>query len=209
MPPARSESIDIAAGAPTRVRIVVPRGGIVAGHVYDERHHPVAGVDLRFDAVSSVVGSSAQTKTDESGAFVLDGAPAGPFTLRAQKDGFRMQLLSGLRVESKATLTQDVTLAVLDGGGGFEFVGIGATLGHSRDGITLGSVLPGEAADRAGLRQGDRIRRIDGEETDAMSVSDALQRLRGTVGTSVGVSVMRPSTGENIDLVVVRSLIVR
>jgi len=36
-----------------------------------------------------------------------------------------------------------------------------------------------------------------------------VQRLRGTAGTTVGVSVDRPATGERIDVVMVRATIVR
>ena len=58
-------------------------------------------------------------------------------------------------------------------------------------------------------RAGDRVVRIDGEGTDGMSLSDAIQRLRGEEGTSVGVSVERPKTGETVDVMIVRAAIVR
>jgi C-terminal processing protease CtpA/Prc len=40
-------------------------------------------------------------------------------------------------------------------------------------------------------------------------MADALQRLRGEPGTSVGVSVLRPETGETVELTIVRGTIVR
>lgn len=209
-PPTRSDPIDVAAGVATRgVRIVLPQGGSVTGRVFDERHNLLAGVDLHFDAVSSVLDSSASAKTDESGQYRIDGAPAGPFTLRVQKDGFRMRMISGLCVGTRGTLTQDIVLTALDGGGSFEFGGVGASLTQHPEGIALGQVFPGDPADRAGLRPGDRILRIDGDETDGMSMADVLQRLRGQAGTNVGVSVLRPDTGETLDVTVVRAAIVR
>ena len=63
----------------------------------------------------------------------------------------------------------------------------------------------GDPAERAGLRAGDRILGIDGESTDGMSLADALQRLRGEAGTSVGVSVRRPKTGETVDVMIERA----
>jgi hypothetical protein len=210
MAPTRSDSIEVAGGATTRgVRIVLSRGGSVIGHVYDDRHAPLRGVDLRFDAVSSALDSSVNAKTDDTGQYRLDGAPAGPFTLRVQKDGFRLHLLSGLRVDAHGTLTQDVTLTSFDGGEGLEFGGIGANLAQTRDGISLGAVFTGDPAERAGLRAGDRVVRVDGEETAGMSVADVLQRLRGEAGTTVGVSVLRPGTGETLDVIIVRAAIVR
>jgi hypothetical protein len=205
---ARSGVVEVVAAAPTRgVRIVVGVGGTVTGRVFDERHAPIAGVDLRFDAVSSVLDSSAATRTDESGQYRLEGAPAGPFTLRVQREGFRVRLVTGLRVEATGVLRQDVTLAAFDGGPGLELGGIGATLEPRRGGVALHDVFPGDPAQRAGLRAGDRVLRIDGESTDDMSLADVLQRLRGEDGTSVGVTVQRPETGETRDVLITRGRI--
>jgi hypothetical protein len=191
LPPARSEAIDVRGGAATRgVRIALLRGGIVTGHVFDEHHAPLAGADLHFDAVSSVANSSASALTDATGVF-------------------RMKLVSGLRVDSGATLQHDVTLVTLDGGAGLELGGVGATLEARGGGITLRDVFPGDPAGLAGLRAGDRILRIDGETTQGMSMADVLQRLRGEPGTSVGVSAQRPETGETVELTIVRGTIVR
>ncbi len=207
-PPTRSEPIDVRGGAVTSgVRIVLAAGGVVAGHVYDDHHAPLAGVALHFDQVSTVVNSSSTATSDETGAYRLEGAPSGPFTVLARKDGFRVRMLSGLRVQSGATLQQDVTLTPAGGGASFELGGIGASLAARADGIVFVSTFPGDPADRAGLRGGDRIVRIDGEDTAGMSVADALQRLRGEVGTSVGVTVKRADSDDPIDVVIVRAMI--
>jgi hypothetical protein len=207
-PPTRSDPVDVRGGAVTSgVRIVLAPGGTVMGHVYDDRHAPIAGAKLAFDHVSNVVESSASATTDGAGAYRLEGAPAGPFTLSAQKDGFRLRMLSGLRVDSGGTLTQDVTLTSADGGASFELGGIGAGLGSRVDGLVFTSIFPGDPADKAGLRSGDHILRIDGEDTAGMSLADALQRLRGEVGTSVGVSVRSHGTGDTVDVVIVRATI--
>jgi hypothetical protein len=206
-PPARSDPIDVRASAVTDgVRIVIAAGGVVVGRVVDDRRAPVAGADLRFDLVSAVAGTDASAKTDDSGRYRLEGAPRGPFTLRAQKDGFRVKLVSGLFVESGRTLTQDVVMNAFDGGPGTEFGGIGANLQVSGNAIVFAGVFPGEPAERAGVRQGDRLVRIDGEDTAGLSHVDAIQRLRGEPGTSVGVSVQRG--GAVLDLVIVRASIV-
>jgi hypothetical protein len=206
---ARSDSIEVASGATTSgVRIVLVHGGTVTGHVYDDHHAPVAGVDLRFDAVSSTLDSKSSAKSDDSGLYRLEAAPVGPFTLRVEREGFRTRLISGLRVDSHGTLTQDITLSSSDGGPGLELGGIGATLQPSPDGIRFANVFPGDPADRAGLRAGDRVVTIDGDGADGMSLADVLQRLRGQAGTSVGISVRRDSTGESLDVVVVRAIVV-
>jgi hypothetical protein len=208
-PSSRSAPIEVVAGVVTNgVRIVLARGGTVTGRVTDDRHAALGGVDLAFDAVSNVADNRSAAHTDDSGQYRLEGAPAGPFTLRAHKNGYRMRLVSGLRVDSGATLRQDVVLVAIDGGPGLELGGVGAALRQTDDGITLAEVFPGDPAGRAGLRAGDRILRIDGEPTQGMSMSDALQRLRGEAGTSVGVSAQRPDTGETVELTIVRGTIV-
>jgi hypothetical protein len=207
-PPARSSPIAVTAGAVAHARIVLSQGGTVVGHVYDQRRAPLSEVAMGFDTVSSVVGSSASAKTDASGQYRLDGAPSGtPFTLRAQKDGFRVRLVSGLHVDPRATVTQDLVLTAFDGGPGLELGGIGANVVGSPDGIAFGAIYPGDPADRAGLKAGDRVVRVDGEDTDHMSVADAIQRLRGEVGTTVGVSVAR-ANGESVDVFITRAAIV-
>jgi hypothetical protein len=207
-PPARSDPIAVTAGATAHARIVLAQGGTVVGRVTDERRAPLADVTMTFDTVSSVVGSTASAKTDASGQYRLDGAPSGtPFTLRAQKDGFRVHLISALRVDPRGTLTQNVVLTSFDGGPGLELGGIGANVVGSPDGIAFGAIYPGDPADRAGLKAGDRVTRVDGEDTDHMSVADAIQRLRGEVGTTVGVSVAR-ANGETLDVFITRGTIV-
>ncbi len=207
-PPARSDPVEVRAGAVTSgVRIVLGAGGTITGHVFDDRHAPVAGARLIFDRVSNIVEGNASATTDDRGAYRLEGAPDGPFTLLTQKEGFRVRMISGLRVSSGGTLAQDVVLTPADGGASFELGGIGAGLAARADGIVFTSMFPGDPADRAGLRPGDRIVRIDGEDTAGMSVTDALQRLRGEVGTSVGVSVRREGSDEAVDVVIVRATI--
>ena len=110
---------------------------------------------------------------------------------------------------ARGTLAQDVILNAADGGAGLEFAGIGANLMPTPEGLTLSAVGAGDPAERAGLRAGDRILAIDAETTDGMSLADALQRLRGEAGTSVGVSVHRPKTGETVDVTIERAAIVR
>jgi hypothetical protein len=206
-PPTHSDSIEVRGGTTTTgVRIVLLQGGSVVGHVLDDHGAPLQGAELHFDLVSAVVDDGAGVTTGDTGAYRLDGAPAGPFTLRVQKQGFRTKLVPGLRVDSGQTLTQDVTLFATNGGAGMELAGIGAGLGQNSDGIFVAQVFGGDPADRAGLRSGDHIVSIDGEDASSMSVADAVQRLRGPVGTNVGMSIRRG--GQTIDVVIERAAIV-
>jgi len=214
-PPTRSEPVDVTAGVTTSgVRITVAAGGIVLGHVYDDKHAPVGGASISFDQVSSTVPSSAHADTDDKGAYRIEGAPAGPFTLRVEKQSFRLRFVAGLSVASGASLTEDVTLSAANEAGSMELGGIGATLDQSREGVVLRGVFPGDPADKAGLKAGDLVQRIDGESTESMSLADVLQRLRGEAGTTVGISVKRKNeetpggATQTISVIVVRAVVV-
>ena len=54
-----------------------------------------------------------------------------------------------------------------------------------------------------------RSERLVGRFNGPDLIADALQRLRGEAGTSVGVSVQRPKTGESVDVLIERATIVR
>lgn len=209
--PTKSSPIDVAAGSLTdNVRIVLPRGGTIEGQVLDEAtKQPVAGATVAFDASASAGVDKARATTGADGRYRLEGAPIGPFSLRVEHEGYRTRLLGGLRVEPKRTLEQDTTLTATDGGAGMEFGGIGASLSQTRQGITISATFPGDPAERAGLVRGDRIRRIDNESAEGMSVSDAVQRLRGAVGSAVKITVERGSQNEALEVSVVRAAIVR
>jgi hypothetical protein len=209
--PTKSSPIEVVAGAVTDgVRIVLPRGGAVEGQVLDEAtKQPIANATVAFDATASAGVDKAKTTTGADGRYRLEGAPIGPFSLRIEHDGYRTRLLGGLRVEPKRTLEQDTSLTATDGGAGMEFGGIGASLSQTRQGITISSTFPGDPAERAGLVRGDRLRRIDSESVEGMSVSDAVQRLRGAVGSTVKITVERGSQNESLEVSVVRAAIVR
>jgi protocatechuate 3,4-dioxygenase beta subunit len=202
-PPARSDHIVVKSGAVTdNVKIVILKGGIVEGRVLDEQHQPLADVELRFDSISAVSKGDAFAKTDASGHYRLESAPAGPLTVGAQKEGYKHKLVSVAPVLSGNTTIKDITLTK---GTGFELSGIGANVGPAGNGIAFAGILPGDPAELAGLRPGDRIVRIDGEEIAGFSIEDAIQRLRGDPGTVVGITVERD--GATMELTITRATV--
>jgi len=70
------------------------------------------------------------------------------------------------------------------------FGGIGAELGY-KDGIVVVAPLKGNPAEKAGLRAGDRIIRIDGESTADMTLEGAVIKIRGEVGVDVTLLIDR------------------
>lgn len=72
------------------------------------------------------------------------------------------------------------------------FGGIGAELGNnSSSEIIVISTLPGTPASKAGLKGGDVITSINGSSTAGMNLDDAVNTIRGGVGTSVTLGIVR------------------
>lgn len=69
----------------------------------------------------------------------------------------------------------------------------GQTLPGSSDPAYVEVVSPihGTPAYRAGISAGDRITKIEGESTAPMTIDDVVNKLRGTPGTSVKVTILR------------------
>jgi carboxyl-terminal processing protease len=89
--------------------------------------------------------------------------------------------------------------------GVFSGIGIEITL---KDGIlTIVSPIEGTPADKAGLKAGDLILKIDGKTTKNMSLIEAVKKLRGPRGTKVTISILREGWSEIKDFALVRDVI--
>ena len=84
------------------------------------------------------------------------------------------------------------------------YYGLGISINVLDGRITVMSLFEGSPAYRAGLRRGDVIARIEGDNAIGMSSDQAVGRLRGPRGTSVNISIERPGYSELIDLDVER-----
>ena len=84
------------------------------------------------------------------------------------------------------------------------YPGLGISINVVDGGITVMSLFEGSPAYRAGLRRGDVIARIEGDNAIGMSSDDAVSRLRGPRGTVVNISVRRAGYDDLIDMQVER-----
>ncbi len=89
-----------------------------------------------------------------------------------------------------------------------KYGGLGMEIGKREGDITVISPIDNTPAQKAGIRAGDIILKIDGESTDEMSLDDASGKLRGTVGTSVTLEIKRPGMDEPISLKLTREEII-
>lgn len=87
------------------------------------------------------------------------------------------------------------------------FGGIGAEIAADNGVINVVTPLKDSPAQKAGLRSGDFILKINTTHTDGMGVNKAVSLIRGTVGTSVVLQVMRKGWSEPRFITVVRGRI--
>lgn len=90
-----------------------------------------------------------------------------------------------------------------------EFDGIGIVFNGSTDTITVLSVIPQGPSDKAGVRAGDRVLRIDDRDVAGQGIpQDSMIRLmRGPRGSKVKLSVARANIDHLVDIEVVRDAI--
>jgi carboxyl-terminal processing protease len=84
------------------------------------------------------------------------------------------------------------------------YYGLGITIQVIDGDITAVSLFEGSPAYRKGVRRGDVIARIDGEEAKGWTSEQAARRLRGPKGTTVRVSLRRRGYDQLIELDVPR-----
>lgn len=90
------------------------------------------------------------------------------------------------------------------------FFGIGVTVTEDKDGkgtLVIG-VLEDSPAEKAGLKEGDYITTVDGEDIRGMSVDDAAAAIKGEKGTQVSIIVFREATGETLQFDIIRDEVI-
>lgn len=86
-----------------------------------------------------------------------------------------------------------------------DFGGIGAELGmNASDTLVIVSPLDGTPASKAGLKPEDAILSVNGSSTQAMSVDDAVNIIRGPIGTKVTLSIFRAGWSKPQDFTLTR-----
>ncbi len=88
-----------------------------------------------------------------------------------------------------------------------EFGGLGITVGIRDGALTVIAPIEGTPADKAGLKSGDIILKIDDESTINMTIDDAVSRMRGKVGEPIDIAVVREGESKPLDIHIVRDII--
>lgn len=87
------------------------------------------------------------------------------------------------------------------------FEGVGMEIGVKDDVLTVIAPLKDTPAERAGIRPGDKILKINDEVSTNLRVDEAVKLIRGKKGTEVTLTLFREGKKEPFDLKVMRDVI--
>jgi hypothetical protein len=146
-----------------------------------------------------IVGCGTRTPVDGDGGFFLE-LPPEPCELRAiRRDGAFLARSEPVVVEpgSGEELVLDLSLPT------WRAAGVGTQVANDPDGIRLEKVFPGTPAEAAGLRAGDVVVALDGEDVAGLDVNAFVDVAVGPSGSEVTYTVLRD--GEEVDVTMERA----
>ncbi len=88
-----------------------------------------------------------------------------------------------------------------------EFGGVGIQIGIKDNRLTVIAPIDGTPAERAGIKAGDFIIKVNEESTKDMTLVDAVQKMRGAKGTKVTLTIQREGAAEPMVFALTREII--
>jgi len=88
-----------------------------------------------------------------------------------------------------------------------QFSGIGAELGTQDKNIIIIAPLDGSPAEKAGIKAGDTIVKVNGESVVGWDLAKAVDQIRGPKGTNIVLTVIHKSPQKQVDVTIVRDVI--
>lgn len=86
-----------------------------------------------------------------------------------------------------------------------KFYGIGAHVGVENGLPVIVAPFDGSPAAKAGIKAGDIILEVNGEDVTTLPLNEVVDRIRGEVGTEVTIAVFRPDSDESLEFKLVRA----
>ena len=125
------------------------------------------------------------------------------------QEGVYKGMVKALKDPYAEYYTKDELEETLNSNQGISY-GIGAaiSLNKEMDTAMINSVIADTPAEAAGLREGDIIYKVDGEDTVGMSVSQVVSRVKGKENTTVQLTIYREGESELIEMDIVRGKLI-
>jgi len=87
------------------------------------------------------------------------------------------------------------------------YSGIGLTMSKEEDYIDVVGIIDGSPADRAGIKVGDKIAQINGEDVTKMDLNKAANLIKGEEGTKITLGIIKEGTSKIIQVELTREII--
>ena len=88
-----------------------------------------------------------------------------------------------------------------------KFAGLGLEVTLDDGLVKVIAPIDDTPAQRAGMRTGDKISHVDGTPILGMTLREAVSRMRGLVGTTIRLTVLRPEVADPFEVMIVRDII--
>ena len=172
-------------------RTLMEPGGIKAALAAPPVPRPVATDFAVIPEIATILGT--------------DFVEANKVTPDAMRDGAIKGMFSALGDSHSQYLSpQEYALSKGDFEGAFE--GIGATVAKQGDFLVIVRPIPNSPADKAGLKPGDTILKVNDEDAKGWTVEQGVLRIRGPRGTTVRIQI-KHADGTQADLSIKRDSI--
>lgn len=165
----------------------------------------VAGVYFsKKDIAHKTVSNETEDKIDRI-EEIIDTYFLGEVDREALADGVYKGLLSGLDDPYSVYYTAEEYKTLMEETTG-KYYGVGALVSQNIEtGIIIAvNVFDGAPADKAGMKDGDVLYKVEGKEVTGEDISNVVSKLKGEKGTEVKVTVYREAQDKYIDLTITR-----
>ena len=88
-----------------------------------------------------------------------------------------------------------------------EFGGLGIEVTMENELVKVITPIDDTPAAKAGVRAGDYISEIDGEEVRGLTLNDAVEKMRGLVNTPIKLTILREGADKPLEITIVRDII--
>lgn len=88
-----------------------------------------------------------------------------------------------------------------------EFGGLGIEVTMDKGVILVVAPMDDTPAERAGVEAGDYITKINGEQISGLTLTEAVDKMRGKVGTDIDVTIVRKGESDVVELTITRAII--